>query len=76
MQEGFKWLIQWDYIIGTIGTFIWTFVLRMRAARAVGVEDGLLQLVFRILGYFSLGGPVAVTVGLMWERDEMVFGGI
>lgn len=75
LKDGTKWLIQWDFIVGTTGTAIWAFTLRNRAAELQGIGlDPFHVSLLKALVYFAAGGPVAIPIGFMWERDELVFG--
>lgn len=71
VHEGFKWLIQWDHIIGTLATCVWAFVLYDRFLRAHGVEETGVQVIWKCAMYAAVGGPVAIPVGLLYERDRM-----
>jgi hypothetical protein len=74
MAEGFLWLIQWDYILGTLGTIVWSLVLHSNAREVYGVDDTWPYMFFRFLVYTIVGGPAALPVMILWERDEWVFG--
>ena len=75
IAQGFLWLIQWDYILGTLGMIIWTLVLHSNARDVYGVDDSWSYMLLRLLAYTFLGGPAALPVMILWERDEWVFGG-
>lgn len=75
MPEGFLWLIQWDYVLGTLGTIVWSLVLHSNAREVYGVDDTWPTMFFRFLVYTIVGGPAALPVLILWERDEWVFGG-
>ena len=74
MAQGFLWLIQWDYILGMLGMIVWTMVLHSNARDVYGVDDSWSYMLLRFLAYTFLGGPAALPVMILWERDEWVFG--
>ena len=74
MAEGFLWLIQWDYVLGTLGTIAWSLVLHSNARKVYGVDDSWPYMFFRLLACSIVGGPATLPVMLLWERDEWVFG--
>lgn len=74
ISQGFMWLIQWDYLVGTIGMIVWALVLHSNARNAYRPDDEWIDIVLRFVGYLILGGPGGLPVGIMWERDEWVFG--
>jgi len=75
MSEGFLWLIQWDYILGTLGMIVWSLVLHSNAREVYAVDDTWPNIFVRFLVYTMVGGPAALPVLVLWERDEWVFGG-
>lgn len=74
IDEGVQWLIQWDYLLGTIAMLIWAALLVTSATNKQGHQVYSLgaELLNCIL-YFLIGGPNGVVVGLIWEREEVVF---
>ena len=74
MQIGFKWLIQWDYIIGTVGTTVWAITLYLHAAWSQDIDIDINSMAFMVFRYSVIGGPMGMPIGLMWERDLIVFG--
>jgi hypothetical protein len=75
MAQGFLWLIQWDYILGTLGMIVWALVLHVNARDVYGVDDSRSYMLLRFSAYTFVGGPAALPVMVLWERDEWVFGG-
>ena len=75
MAQGFLWLIQWDYLLGTLGMIVWTLVLHSNAREVYGMDDSWSCMLLRLLAYTFVGGPAALPVMILWERDEWVFGG-
>ena len=74
ISQGFLWLIQWDYLVGTVGMIVWALVLHSNARNVYRPDDKWTQTILRFAGYLILGGPGGLPVGIMWERDEWVFG--
>lgn len=75
LKQGFKWLIQWDFILGTLACTVWALAMRRNTLEVQkpgeGSFYGTLQ---NAMAYFLVGGPVAVPLGFMWEREKLVFG--
>ena len=76
LKQGFKWLIQWDFILGTVACTVWALAMRRNALNVQNSgEESLYTTSRNAIAYFLMGGPVAIPVGFMWERDRVVFGG-
>jgi hypothetical protein len=73
LVEGTSWLIQWDYINGNFSHMIWAIVLYWRAISTIGITGNWSHVIKRGLIYFMTAGPIGVAVGLIWERDELLF---
>lgn len=73
LSEGFRWVIQWDYLIGTAAMLAWAATMYARA-RKLHTRHGYsaLGILMTIIIYSLLGGPMGAAVGLMWERDKIV----
>ncbi|KAL3426457.1 hypothetical protein PVAG01_03248 [Phlyctema vagabunda] len=68
LAQGFMWLIQWDYTIGTAASISWAAAVYRRARPGYN----RVALSWKILKYTLAGGPVGAAVGLIWERDEFL----
>lgn len=76
LKQGFKWLIQWDFVLGTVACTVWALAMRRNALEVQKPGDGSLYGTSQnAIAYFLVGGPVAIPIGFMWERDLLVFGG-
>ncbi|KAF2207332.1 hypothetical protein CERZMDRAFT_51358 [Cercospora zeae-maydis SCOH1-5] len=71
--EGGKWLLQWDGIIGSIGSAVWALALFNDARVTWAPEQSLMSWWWTAMRYLALGGPIAVATGFLWERDALVF---
>lgn len=70
--QGGNWLIQWDGLIGGLGTSIWATALYIEARASISPHENLSSLLWRVLGYALLGGNMGVAAGMLWERDTLV----
>ncbi|KEF55689.1 uncharacterized protein A1O9_08439 [Exophiala aquamarina CBS 119918] len=70
--EGCTWLIQWDNIIGTAAAWVWALKLFLDAHYVIGSFVSFLSIFLKSLLYISVGGPMGLPIGLMWERDEIL----
>ena len=58
----------WDFYVGSVALLLWAAYLHQTTVRNASLV-GLL----RKVGYWVLvGGPIAATAALLWERDEVV----
>jgi len=74
-RDGFRWLIQWDILLGTTAVVIWAMALRTYAAEKQNMwANSWWRYFLKAVGYFFVGGPNGIAVGFMWERDEIAFG--
>lgn len=79
LAEGCKWLLQWDFVIGSSAVLCWAGCqyLNVYTRAGAGVRNYLVQdkgwLVPKVLFFSLLAGPVGAAVELMWERDELLF---
>jgi hypothetical protein len=73
LSEGFRWVIQWDYLIGTAAMLAWAATMYVRARKEhTGHGSPALDILMKIIMYSLLGGPGGAAVGLLWERDKIV----
>jgi hypothetical protein len=72
MVQGFMWLIQWDYVIGTAATALWAMTLYLNARGSLIMQEPWMPILARTMTYALAGGPMGVPIGLLWERDEMI----
>ena len=73
--EGGKWLLQWDGIIGSMGSAVWALALFGNTRALLAPELPLKAIVGKMVSYVVLGGPMAVATGFLWERDALVLSG-
>lgn len=73
--EGGKWLLQWDGIIGSMGSAVWALALFSNTRALLAPELPLKAIVGKMVSYVVLGGPMAVATGFLWERDALVLSG-
>lgn len=74
MADGGKWLLQWDNIVGTLGTLVWTISLFGASTQGVLRPEMVYPLLKRLAEYFVMAGPMGVAIGLLRERDKVVLG--
>jgi len=67
MADGGKWLLQWDNLVGTMATVVWAWSLYSN----INANSFDLSLIWKLLGYFVLAGPMGIPIGLLRERDYM-----
>ena len=70
--EGFRWLIQWDHIVGTAATMLWAATLYWDCQSLLPMQRGVRSVLAKVLVYAFVGGPMGVPIGLLWERDEIL----
>lgn len=73
--EGGKWLLQWDGIIGSMGSAVWALASFTNTRALLAPELPLKAIVGKTVSYMVLGGPMAVATGFLWERDALVLSG-
>lgn len=80
LAEGCKWLLQWDFILGSMAMLCWAGCQYLNVCARVrnfhGVQDNgffWTSLVPKVVFFALLAGPVGAAVELMWERDELLF---
>ena len=74
LAQGMFWLIQWDYFSGYLAPAVWGFILYRRAGLEQEKRSSWRSCLKRAALYTLLAGPIGVAVGMIWERDEMLFG--
>lgn len=60
--------LQWDFYVGSVPLLLWAVYLHQTTVR----NPGPVALLRKIGYWFVVGGPVAATAALLWERDEVV----
>lgn len=77
--QGVHIFLQWDFLIGSLGTLVWAMGLWAAAQKKYNLEWRNsstvlgLGLFVKVALLMLVAGPVAAAVELMWERDELVF---
>ncbi|KAL2012375.1 hypothetical protein VTN00DRAFT_5093 [Thermoascus crustaceus] len=71
--EGALRFLQWDNVIGSTGILLWAVAMYATAHREVGIKLSWIKLGVKIGLLALVSGPVGAAVGLMWERDEVIF---
>ena len=74
MADGGKWLLQWDGIVGTLGTIVWAMSLFRASTQGVLRPEIMDPLLKKLAEYFVVAGPMGIAIGLFRERDKMVMG--
>lgn len=69
IYEGAKWLIQWDGIIGTTAMTVWAASLYLDANQSAPLPEDMWK---RMLAYGISGGPMGISIGLLFERDKLL----
>ncbi|KAL4778501.1 hypothetical protein BJX76DRAFT_362672 [Aspergillus varians] len=67
IAEGVHAFLTYNYLITSLSLLVWAGTLHSRVSGGVGYG--------RVAALVVLVGPVAVAVGGLWEREEMVVGG-
>lgn len=70
--EGGKWLLQWDGIIGSLGSAVWAIALYDDVRANLTPLQSSASFSWTIIRYFVIGGTMGVAVGMLWERDALV----
>lgn len=72
--------LQWDVYCGNLAVLIWAGFLYYVAVVAAGSSSSSkaapgsgLKALWKTLGWFIVGGPVAAATYLLWERDGSVY---
>jgi hypothetical protein len=64
---------QADFYVGDLAMLIWAVLLQNEAkAMPKNKPDSTLKLLFKVAGWTLIGGPIAATAILLWERDEIL----
>ena len=72
LDEGLKWLLQWDVLISSLAVLAWSLTLFVRSHMTLGQSIHWSSLVAKIILASIVSSPAGAAVVLMWERDEMV----
>lgn len=70
--QGAKCLLQWDGIVGTAATIVWAATLYFEARRLVIEPEPVDSVMQKLAISALLGGPMAIPIRLLYERDIMV----
>ncbi|KAI9728825.1 MAG: hypothetical protein M1834_007212 [Cirrosporium novae-zelandiae] len=73
VAEGTLWFFHWDYSIGAVAVLLWAVALHTEGYRRQGIHISYIWLWFKILAGSAVAGVCGIAVGLIWERDELVF---
>lgn len=72
LDEGLKWLLQWDVLISSLAVLSWSLTLLVRCRMMFDQPVYWGSLVAKIILASVVSSPAGAAVLLMWERDEMV----
>ncbi|KAH8703342.1 hypothetical protein BGW36DRAFT_354763 [Talaromyces proteolyticus] len=75
LVEGCKWLLQWDYIIGSTAVLVWvlTQYISLQLSQTHDKRCSWNCLLWKIVIWTVLTGPTAAAIQLLWKRDEIIF---
>ncbi|KAJ5577987.1 uncharacterized protein N7459_006951 [Penicillium hispanicum] len=74
VSNGVHVFLRWDFMIGSVGIFLWALKLHTVAHKQILSTVSWTGLLVKVGLLTALAGPTGAAVELMWERDELVFG--